>query len=457
MAESYIVRRVSGGGEIAPFVASQDIFIGATVPLTYRNAAPTYTDAYIYTYVSSRHNITIAGLDGRATISGNGSKNVIVTFITTSTTSSLKNFTITCVNDDETLIFNGLHAHYGTELTSNQVLSFFTLTKTKDGSEGTLNVNYKFYVDTGTSGIPTFGAQTTTFAGNPFFSHMLLNVCLVRYTISYIPSSAFRYCYNFNQPLTIPSTVNEITSNFLGDAYSFNQPIKFNSNNVFISDNFLQNAWSFNQPFTIPSGISGVDFIGNGFMFGCRSFNQPLAFPDDGTIINTGNNFLRDATAFNKIIKIPNTITTIGTQFLQNANSFNQPLTLPNNITRIPVSFLQSCNSFNQPLTIPSTVTTINPYFLFNNYAFDQPLTIPSTVTSVVSDFLVNCYSLTTLIYNSTAYILDTTVSLTQDINTKTSSNGVGIYVYGAGRAQLVSNLPNRTSSPFRKLVNGGS
>jgi hypothetical protein len=457
MAESYIVRRVSGGGEIAPFVASQDIFIGATVPLTYKDAAPTYTDAYIYTYVSSRHNITIEGLDGRATISGNGSKNVIVTFITTSTTSSLKNFTITCVNDDETLIFNGLHAHYGTELTSNQVLSFFTLTKTKDGSEGTLNVNYKFYVGSGTSGIPTFGTQTTGFAGNPFFSHMLLNVCLVRYTTVNIPNFAFRFCYNFNQPLTFPSTVTQIGSSFLADAYSFNQPIKFNSNNVFISDNFLQNAWSFNQPFTIPSGISGVNFIGNSFMFGCRSFNQPLALPDDGTIINTGNNFLRDATAFNKIIKIPNTITTIGIQFLYNCTSFNQPLTLPNNITQIPDNFLYNCNSFNQPLIIPSSVTTINSSFLSNNYAFDQPLTIPSTVTTVNQNFLVNCYSLTTLIYNSTAFILDTTVSLTQNINTKTSSNGVGIYVYGTRRTNLISNLPNRTSSPFRKLVDGGS
>jgi hypothetical protein len=457
MAESYIVRRVSGGEEIAPFVASQDIFIGATVPLTYRNAAPTYTDAYIYTYVSSRHNITIEGLNGRATISGNGSKNVIVTFITTSTTSSLKNFTITCVNDNETLIFNGLHAHYGTELTSNQVLSFFTLTKTKDGSEGTLNVNYKFNVGSGTSGIPTFVAQTTTFAGNPFFSHMLLNVCLVRYTTTNIPNFAFRFCYNFNQPLTFPSTVNEIGSNVLADAYSFNQPIKFNSNNVFISDNFLQNAWSFNQPFTIPSGISAVNFIGNSFMFGCRSFNQPLAFPSDGTIINTGNSFLRNATAFNKIVKIPNTITTVGSDFLRDCTSFNQPITLPNNITAIDDGFLYGCYSFNQPLIIPSTVTTIRTSFLFNCRSFDQPLIIPSTVTSIQSSFLENCYSLSTLTYNTTAISQNTTSALAQDINTKTSSNGVGIYVYGTQRVNLINNLPNRTSTPFRKLVNGGS
>lgn len=32
-----------------------------------------------------------------------------------------------------------------------------------------------------------------------------------------------------------------------------------------------------------------------------------------------------------------------------------------------------------------------------------------------------------------------------------------GIIVYGTKRAELISALPNRTSSPYRKLINGGS
>jgi hypothetical protein len=68
-----------------------------------------------------------------------------------------------------------------------------------------------------------------------------------------------------------------------------------------------------------------------------------------------------------------------------------------------------------------------------------------------------NCHSLSTIIWNASVYPTDNN-SLSQTINTKTDSTyGAGIKVYGTKRASLMSALPNRTSEPYRKLINGGS
>ena len=106
-----IVQSISSGGSELPSTAGGSIFTGATIPLTYKDNTHDYENNY--KYKSATHNITITGLDGRATITGNGTKNVIVAFDVTSSTTSLKNFTITCVNGEQTLEYKGLHAHYG--------------------------------------------------------------------------------------------------------------------------------------------------------------------------------------------------------------------------------------------------------------------------------------------------------------------------------------------------------
>jgi len=77
-------------------------------------------------------------------------------------------------------------------------------------------------------------------------------------------------------------------------------------------------------------------------------------------------------------------------------------------------------------------------------------------VTSIGNYFLNTCYSLSTIIYNAAVYPTDSN-SLTQNANTKTSTSGAGIIIYGSQRANLITALPDRTSSPYRKLINGGS
>ena len=96
--------------------------------------------------------------------------------------------------------------------------------------------------------------------------------------------------------------------------------------------------------------------------------------------------------------------------------------------------------------------TSIGDYFLYSCYAFNQPLTIPSGLTSIGTYFLYNCFTFTLIEYNSSVYPTDDN-SMSQSIDTKTSTNGTGIKVIGTNAVGLRAALPNRASSPFRKLV----
>ena len=145
-------------------------------------------------------------------------------------------------------------------------------------------------------------------------------------------------------------------------------------------------------------------------------------------------------------------MTTINDNFLYQCLAFNQSLTLPSGLTAIWNYFLYNCYAFNQPLTLPSGLTSIGNSFLYSCYAFNQPLTLPSGLTTIGAYFLYNCYAFTLLIYNPSVYPTDNN-SISQDSNSKTSTNGTGIKVIGTNAAGLKAALPNITTSPYRKLV----
>jgi hypothetical protein len=394
MAEAIITRR--GGTSLSfPTTSSQNIFVGATVPLTHYNNTIAYENNY--EYASNTHNITITGLDDRATIINNGSKFVVVNFDVSSDESSLKNFMITCVKGYEILTYKGLHAHYGVEISG--ILTFAFLNITPDGSEGLIGTNYVF-IETNSTTLPLFPSETTLFNG--IYPYQVLNVLIGKFSLTSIGDSFLRSCYAFNQPLTIPDSVTSIGALFLVGCYAFNQPLN------------------------IPDSVTSIGAL---FLQSCFSFNQPLTIPDS--------------------------VTSIGASFLQNCHAFNQPLNIPNSVTSIGASFLQNCFAFNQPLNIPNSVTSIGALFLVGCYAFNQPLTIPDSVTSIGTSFLNNTRCLTVLIYNSSVFPTDND-SLSQIVNNKTSTIGTGIIVYGTNRTGLLSALPNRTNTPFRKLIDGG-
>ena len=96
------------------------LFTGATIPLTFKNNTNIYENEY--EYKSERYNITITGLNSVATITGNGSKNVKVTFAVGSSTNSLTMFNINITNGTESYNFVGRFFYYGTEVTDGNCL-----------------------------------------------------------------------------------------------------------------------------------------------------------------------------------------------------------------------------------------------------------------------------------------------------------------------------------------------
>ena len=201
---------VMGGG--LPSTSGGGLFTGATIPLTYKDNTTEYENNYTY---KSTYDITITGLDTRATITGNGSKEVLVEFDVTSATSSLKNFTITLTNETETYEFKGMHAHYGVTVSGILTLAYNNITP--DGSEGTIGTNYIFIESTSTD-LPYFSSTTTLWNG--IYSHQGLNTLVSNFSSTSIGDYFLRECYAFNQPLTIPSSVTSIGAFFLYSCFS---------------------------------------------------------------------------------------------------------------------------------------------------------------------------------------------------------------------------------------------
>ena len=212
----------------------------------------------------------------------------------------------------------------------------------------------------------------------------------------------------------------------------------------------------------IKAQIIGIEFgstfnkqtIKFNFLEWCTSFNQPLMLPNVVTTIEY--NFLFHCLLFNHAISIPDSVTQIGYNLLAFCVSFNHPLKLPNNITILPENLLYQSTSFNQELIIPSNVTSVGNNVLAYNYAFNKTLTIPSKVTQFGTGLLRQCHAVYRLVVNTTSRPTDTN-SLSQELKVNSSMNRIGVHVYGTGRSQWIAGLPNRTTTPWRRLVNGGA
>lgn len=293
-----------------------------------------------------------------------------------------------------------------------------------------------------------------------------------------IGSSFIYKAPNFNSLLEIPNTVTSIGNSFLQGAASYNQPLSLSSSLTTIGASFLSGCTSFNQPFILPDGLTSIT---HSFLYGCSSFNQPLVFPETlstlgGTVssYNAGvmgycdsfNHpiqfpaslstispyFMYHCTNFNSTIEFRNQTATIGNGFLQECISFNQPITLPTSSTDIGANFLYACSNFNQPLQLPSTVTSIGSNFLGGCYRFTQPFTVPSAITSVGSGFMTGSYrfigplTLETSVHPTDNNSLSTTVSTMPMYTT-------GVTLTGPGAQAWKTALPDRTTSPYRKLI----
>jgi len=311
---------------------------------------------------------------------------------------------------------------------------------------------------------------TTVF--DDFFSSCsnLVSLSEIPSMITNMGMSFLSYCTSFNQPINIPEGVkgNYCLNGFLKGCTSFNQPITI-PNGVTgegCLGEFLSHCTSFNQSITISNSVTG-EYCLYRFLFYCTSFNQPITIPNGVTGEGCLDSFLSHCTSFNQSIVIPSGVA--GNyclyNFLWGCTSFNQPITIPNGVTGTYClrDFLRGCTSFNRSINIPDDLNGGNCLqgFLRDCISFNQSLTIygrPGGFPFV--DFLYNCNNFTNTL---TVYPGIETISISSFSNNTlaTDSNTAPMYVQGvkiAGLDQtqfntLLTKVPDRTTSPFRKLV----
>ena len=189
------------------------------------------------------------------------------------------------------------------------------------------------------------------------------------------------------------------------------------------------------------------------FAANCINLNQPIIIPQkiwrtDSTLATTLN--------FNQPIKLldGNSSTSLGNNFMQGAFSFNQPITIPTTCGAIGAYFMYSCYNYNQDIIIPNTVTSIGNYFCGLFYVFNKTIYLPSTTTSIGTYFgyrICEAYTLQT----ETSHPPNDNNSLAT-LSPLDASYTAGITIKGSKRATWRSALSNRTSSPYRKTIDGG-
>lgn len=308
---------------------------------------------------------------------------------------------------------------------------------------------------------------------------------------------------SFNSSVTLPTTLTTVGNYFMASCTSFNQPLTIPGSITSLGTYFLSGCTRFNSTITIASGITSIS---NYFVNGCTAFNKALTVPEGVTTI--GTNFLYRATALNSTVSLPSTLNTIGNSFMSSCSKFNQSLTIPASVTTIGTGFLSSCAVFNKPITVPSGVTTVGNNFLsqctaFNSAVtfltttaltigtnflysctnFNQPLTLPVYLRRIGTNFLSGCAKFNQditfpqgaqiervegyFLYNANAMvhsiILNSVSSgafIASSYSLSTTSSAAAMYttgitIKGTNRAAFMSSFPNRTSSPYRKLIDG--
>lgn len=111
-------------------------------------------------------------------------------------------------------------------------------------------------------------------------------------------------------------------------------------------------------------------------------------------------------------------------------------------------------------IDIGKQITTIGNHFLRNCIGFNRTLVLPSRITSIGTDFLYGCNAMVSTV--NVGNLSDTIIpSSWSNYSFSTSNNTAacyttGITIAGANRAAWLSRFSNRTSDPYRKLLDAG-
>lgn len=170
--------------------------------------------------------------------------------------------------------------------------------------------------------------------------------------------------------------------------------------------------------------LTNVEDIGSGFCSG-SSVNAPIILDNVKSI---GDSFL-SSPKFNQPLSLPK-IRTIGNLFLNNAVNFNSLLSLNSGLEVIGTRFMYGCSQFTQSFSIPSgLIYGPGERFMHNCSGFIGPL-VCNNGANIPTD----------------VYVLGTTSSSAIMYTT-------GVTLTGPYAAQWKAALPDRTASPYRKLI----
>lgn len=150
------------------------------------------------------------------------------------------------------------------------------------------------------------------------------------------------------------------------------------------------------------TGVGNLLVVGEAFLSGCSNLDCELNF---AKLLICNNGFLRSCTSLNHQVSFPE---------LHSINSGG---------------FMQQCTAYAQTITFPATLTTISGYILYR------------------------CDNLTSVVCNSA-------VTPTDNNSLSTNSSTAPMYTTGITLTGTYANdwktaLPDRSTSPYRKLIVG--
>ena len=174
----------------------------------------------------------------------------------------------------------------------------------------------------------------------------------------------FRRCLNFNQPVSMPSSVTNASYMF-ESCYNFNQTVNLsmNINNAY---GMFKNCYNFNKPLTLPSSLK----YGSSMFESCTKFNQPVTIP------NTDGSFaymFSGCTNFNSEVTFEHSCDQAKNMF-NNCINFNSPIHFQS--VKTAAGMFYNCVKFNHPVGEIGDFIGNASFAFYNCQSFNQPVVI---------------------------------------------------------------------------------
>ena len=126
------------------------------------------------------------------------------------------------------------------------------------------------------------------------------------------------------------------------------------------------------------------------------------------------------------------------------------------NITKISSDAFMCCTALNSPIIIPAKTTQVGNGFLYGCTSFNSPVTLAGNA-AISYSFMHGCDSMTSTVNVGSNPIPSLTGYWLQTYLSSDTSNApmytTGVTLAGANAAAWKEALPDRASSPYRKLI----